>query len=67
MKLVPKVVVTILGLLAGYSAAIIILCDKLPDQTFLCYSDENIFNKEHNVRVALHVVILMWSFMNLYL
>ena len=59
MTLVPKIVVTILGPLAGYSDAIISVCDRLPDQTFLCYSDENI-NKEHNVRVALHVVIHMW-------
>ena len=52
MTLVPKIVVTIVGLLAGYSNVIISVCGRLSDQTFLCYSDENIFNKEHNVRVA---------------
>ena len=54
ITLVPKVVVTILGLLAGYSDAIISVCDRLPEQTFLCYSDQNIINKDHDVRVALH-------------
>ena len=60
MTLVPKVVVTIPRLLAGYSDAITSVCARLPDQKFLCYSDKNIFNKEHNVRVALHLVILIW-------
>ena len=53
MSLIPVIVVTILGLLAGYSDAIIRVCDGLPDQTFLCYSNKNLFNKENDVRVGL--------------